>query len=1232
MAVNSTSSSNWASMFGITSKGIGGLVSGLNTDELVQALTTSTRSKIAKQQQSKQLLNWKMSSYRTVITAMQAYQTKNFKSSTTNIMSAGFFSTFKSTSNSAKITASAGASAVMGEIKIDSIQQLASAQVLKGKTLTVNDLASTKNFDTATFDPGAFTDETIKISFGNVTETIELDELNGTINDDGTLDTAAFEKKLQALIDDKFDTKNVYLNNAALSSHGLDAADQAAIKAAGDDGWTDPTSGKLYKFNANKGEDGQFYEVQSNVDITLKNGELKFDSTGGRIITESSSEVLGLQAGKANRLVPTSTSLASMDEQIDGINLQGADLKFSINGVEISVSRNDTISSMMNKVNSSNAGVRMSYDTNTGQFKLDAKTSGGGEKIVIRDVQGNLMNQLFGAQGGNAVGSASLTLEKGLVASSSFAEAEAELAEKRKAGQATNLNYNMFDLTINGVTKQVRLDDSAFEVKNPDGTSQDPPVYSLVAAINQGIKNAFGINPGVEVKAEGGIAYIETADGTAVSFGKGGGAGILGFNEGDNNYLTDVNYSGSVTSTAASFTNADDEFDLTGVSGGFKLNIDGTEINVEDVDLSVLSGTFKSTQALSDAIAAVEKNINDQIVNALKETGMSQTEAESKAKFKIVTDNTLVPADATSTINNEDYATYTDTNTNKKYYEKLDADGELTGEIYSYDSATGTTTLLTEDEVEAMTLVRDKMNVAQVDGFTVTLSTDPTAKVSVSAADGADADEQADNDAFLANFGFASGANNDSKNTGITLGDLGVGNSQSVENGYKLYQYKADDDSDVTIYEKDGKYYTASDGVTEATMTDEQKAALTAVTEELDGVLTFNGIDDASTDAVDVLEITYNSDTNLRELIDEINTKSGGKLEAKLVDGKLSIEGANGSISVTDSGNMLENVFGLSNLPAVTGLPPNTYVTSAADSDYDSRVIKGKNLEVVVNGQTLSYNSNSFTIDGVTLTANQLTTPEEEAAGGITINTVSDATDTMDRIKSWIEEYNALVFTLNSAVNETRPKNNGSLYDPLTDEQKADMSESEIEKWEIEAKKGMLYNDSTIRSILTEMRQALYEKVEAAGLSLYDLGLQVKNTTVANEHGQLEFMPTSYSTAGLSGEDKLRQLLESEPDRVRSFFQDPTNGLGTRLNSIFDKAVKESSVDRGSLITIAGTEANTGNNTSQLGTKMSAIDELITNLKTRLENEYNRYWKQFSALEVAVSKMNSQSSWLTQQQ
>ena len=64
--INSLSSSSSSSAYGVTSKGIGGLATGLDTDEIIKGMTIGIRSKIAKQLQSKQLLTWQTDAYRSI--------------------------------------------------------------------------------------------------------------------------------------------------------------------------------------------------------------------------------------------------------------------------------------------------------------------------------------------------------------------------------------------------------------------------------------------------------------------------------------------------------------------------------------------------------------------------------------------------------------------------------------------------------------------------------------------------------------------------------------------------------------------------------------------------------------------------------------------------------------------------------------------------------------------------------------------------------------------------------------------------------------------------------------------------------------------------------------------------------------------------------------------------------------------------------------------------------------
>jgi flagellar capping protein FliD len=202
--------------------------------------------------------------------------------------------------------------------------------------------------------------------------------------------------------------------------------------------------------------------------------------------------------------------------------------------------------------------------------------------------------------------------------------------------------------------------------------------------------------------------------------------------------------------------------------------------------------------------------------------------------------------------------------------------------------------------------------------------------------------------------------------------------------------------------------------------------------------------------------------------------------------------------------------------------------------------------------------------------------------------------------------------------------NEDAEYPPLSDEQKAEMTTEEIEKWEIEAKKGILRNDSTLNNILTQMRSILYEGVGDSNISLYSIGITtVSYLTDPSKNGHLEITADN--------EEKLRNAIINNPDGVRELFTKAETGYAAKLDKAIDRAINTSSdpKKRGTLISLAGTSTLSANNSSSLDDKISGYDDRIATLKTQLENEYERYWKQFSALETAIANMNSQSSWLS---
>ena len=107
-------------------KGVSGLMSGLDTDELVQQLTMGTRTKISKQLQNRQILSWKQQAYQGIVSQMNSFYNKyfQFSSSASSILSEKFFNASTITSSSPYISAT-GDTKSIENVVVKDIQELA---------------------------------------------------------------------------------------------------------------------------------------------------------------------------------------------------------------------------------------------------------------------------------------------------------------------------------------------------------------------------------------------------------------------------------------------------------------------------------------------------------------------------------------------------------------------------------------------------------------------------------------------------------------------------------------------------------------------------------------------------------------------------------------------------------------------------------------------------------------------------------------------------------------------------------------------------------------------------------------------------------------------------------------------------------------------------------------------------------------------------------------------------
>ena len=358
---------------------------------------------------------------------------------------------------------------------------------------------------------------------------------------------------------------------------------------------------------------------------------------------------------------------------------------------------------------------------------------------------------------------------------------------------------------------------------------------------------------------------------------------------------------------------------------------------------------------------------------------------------------------------------------------------------------------------------------------------------------------------------------------------------------------------------------------------------------------------------------TFDKSDTLSAMMSEINSSSnaGATMKYDELSGKLTL-----TANETGAGNTL----------AVTEGDGSSFLSS-----FLNTVTAGVDAQVTIDGQVLTRGSNKVTVDGVTYTFSQTT---DEAA---TVSLTQDTDAIYDTISSFVEDYNALISSIHSALDETYDSD----YPPLTDDQKEDMTDEEIEKWEKKAKVGLLANDSTLKTMLSGLRSSLIDSVPGQSVTIFTIGI---STGTYDEQGKLYI-----------DETKLKAAIESDPEGISNLFtQQSTSyagttsvrslnnsqlstrykeeGLAYRFYDILQtniSTIRDNNGNKGLLLEKAGTENDASETSNTLTTLIDKYQEEIDKEQDRLDAKQDSLYTKYSALETYINKMNTQLSALS---
>jgi len=405
--------------------------------------------------------------------------------------------------------------------------------------------------------------------------------------------------------------------------------------------------------------------------------------------------------------------------------------------------------------------------------------------------------------------------------------------------------------------------------------------------------------------------------------------------------------------------------------------------------------------------------------------------------------------------------------------------------------------------------------------------------------------------------------------------------------------------------------------------------------------------------------IDTTSASSIKDLIDKVNSATGGSVTMSIDDttGKISFlskdYGSTSSFKIGEVDGATHTIMsklGLTgSVPVVTGTAPDLITTNTI-------TIAGKDalIDITAPGQTAptttTQNSNKFTINGVAYNI--------VSKGSSSLTVTSNSDTVVSNMKKFIEDYNAIVSTINTKLTEKKDKN----YAPLTDAQRTSMSADQITTWETKAKIGILRKDDNLTNLMTQLRGTLYSPVYSSYSSGSPSTGKVSLSFGTYGTGAIGIdTSTDYSDGGklvITDEAKLKNAIEnnmsdfkkmfigssSTPlDSTKAYIGSPKyneDGIFSRMDNIMRDYVASPGLGKDGTYSLSGymnifvnkqydfgSSGTSGKNT--LSDQVYNKTLSISKFQTQLNDASTRYYAKFTALEKAMNTLNSQQSALS---
>lgn len=389
-------------------------------------------------------------------------------------------------------------------------------------------------------------------------------------------------------------------------------------------------------------------------------------------------------------------------------------------------------------------------------------------------------------------------------------------------------------------------------------------------------------------------------------------------------------------------------------------------------------------------------------------------------------------------------------------------------------------------------------------------------------------------------------------------------------------------------------------------------------------------------------DIVLTKDSSLSDIFNKIKEDTKGEVIGKYSELTKKI-----TFETKATGNPVEKIIDGTGMTTIKAKDTGASLKISAKGIFTNSAGK----EIIFNNMESNGTDAEFSITapGATKAVEKTLSTNSFTADGITYNFVKNGTTEFtlgknvdkayDKIKGFVDEYNKLIDKISGKVGEKKDYS----FKPLSEEQRKELKDDEIKKWDEKAKLGLLRGDSDLQNMLNNLRKAFFQNVEGTNVRFGDkLGISTSSDYLKG--GKIEINESKFKQALRDDSEGVLKLFTnisdtpySAVDKDKREKRYSENGIFQRVKDVFldyTRTLGYGSDKKGILIEKAGIKDEYGSFNefkNYISEQMKEKDKVIFNLEKDLGRRENKYYMQFAQLEKMMNKMNSQSSWLMSQ-